>query len=304
MSSRISTVITLPHHLALRPDGSFDADIYTDAVVRAEGLGYDHTMTPDHVFVPEYWAKVVGDAWVDPFTLLSYVAARTSRIGLLLSCLVVPYRQPFATAEMVATLDQLSQGRFQLGIVPGYLKEEFETFGLPLEDRNEMTNEFMRIMIELWASDSASYQGKYYQCENVDVRPKCVHRPHVPIWVGGSSKQAMRRVAEFGDVWHPLGGPVIDEAYTSAHTRELAGKPLPTSGTTPDKLRNGIEFIRQLADEAGRDISHLHDRVRGQPARRQPGSLRRAPRALRYRGPPEALTALRSRPVRAQRLRG
>ena len=102
------------------------------------------------MFVPEYWSKVITDHWLEPFALLSYLAARTLQIELVISCLVVPYRQPFITAKSVVTLDQLSGGRMALGIVPGYLKEEFEAFRLPIDERNAMTNEFVHIMIELW----------------------------------------------------------------------------------------------------------------------------------------------------------
>jgi len=249
--------ISVRQDIAMRADGVFDAEGYAEVVMEAEQLGYDHVFAPDHVFVPPYMAKIIGDTWLEPFTLLTYLAAKTSRIELVIACLVVPYRQPFATAEAVATLDQLSGGRFGFGVVPGYLKEEFETFGLPLEERGAMTNEFVRIMIEVWSSDAASYEGKYYTCDGINVKPKCVRRPHVPIWIGGSSKQALQRVVEFGDVWHPLGFTVIDEKYKAANAGELAGKALPTSGTTPQRLRHGLEYVKQQADEGGRDLSSL-----------------------------------------------
>ena len=102
---------------------------------------------------------MITDVWLEPFALLSYLAAVTSRIELVIACLVVPYRQPFVTAKSVATLDQLSGGRATLGIVPGYLKEEFEAFALPLEERNAMTNEFVRIMIELWTGTTRHSTG-------------------------------------------------------------------------------------------------------------------------------------------------
>jgi probable F420-dependent oxidoreductase len=208
------------------------------------------------VFVPPYWADLIGDNFFDPFTLFSYLAARTSRIGLVYACLVVPYRQPFTTAKTVAAVDQLSRGRFSLGVVPGYLKEEFKTFGLPRDKRNEMTNEFVRIMIELWTSDSATYRGNYYTCENINVKPKCVRHPHVPIWVGGSSRNAMKRVAEFGDVWHPLGFQPVNDAYFSAHEQEFTDS-MQTGGTTPDLLRRGLDHIRGLAEKTSRDMTDL-----------------------------------------------
>lgn len=249
--------VSIRQDIAMDAGGVFDAGRFAQVVAKAEQLGYDYVFVPDHVFVPPYMARLIGDTWLEPFTLLTYLAARTSRIELVLGCLVVPYRQPFATAEAVSTLDQLSGGRFALGVVPGYLREEFETFRLPLEERGEMTNEFVRIMIEVWTSEFATFDGKYYSCEGINVKPKCVRRPHVPIWIGGSSKQALRRVAEFGNVWHPLGPTVVDDNYKAAYADELSGKALPTSGTTPQKLRRDLEYVKLLAHKAGRDLSAL-----------------------------------------------
>jgi probable F420-dependent oxidoreductase len=249
--------ISIRQDLAMSADGVFDAARYAAVIAEAEQLGYHHVFFADHVFVPPWMAKVVGDTYLEPFTLLSYLAAKTSSIELVISCLVVPYRQPFTTAEAVSTLDQLSGGRCALGVVPGYLNEEFETFNLDIEKRGEMTNEFVKIMIEVWTNDAATYEGKYYSCDAINVKPKCVRKPHVPIWVGGSSKMALRRVAEFGDVWHPLGFTVMDDKYRAAHADELAGKKMQTSGTTPDRLREDLSYLHRLADEAGRDLSGL-----------------------------------------------
>jgi alkanesulfonate monooxygenase SsuD/methylene tetrahydromethanopterin reductase-like flavin-dependent oxidoreductase (luciferase family) len=157
---------------------------------------------------------------------------------------------------MAAAVDQLSLGRFSLGIVPGYLKEEFQTFRLPRAERNDMTNEFVRIMIALWTSDNVSFQGHYYSCDDIEIKPRCVQTPHVPLWIGGSSRNAMRRVAEFGDVWHPLAFQPVDDAYFAAHKEDFTDS-MQTGGTTPALLRDGLEYIRELAASAGRDISSL-----------------------------------------------
>jgi alkanesulfonate monooxygenase SsuD/methylene tetrahydromethanopterin reductase-like flavin-dependent oxidoreductase (luciferase family) len=141
--------------------------------------------------------------------------------------------------------------------VPGYLKEEFEAFALPPKQRNAMTNEFVRIMIELWTTTPASFDGAYYSFEGVELKPPTIRRPHVPIWVGGSSPGALKRVAEFGDVWTPLGFTVVNESYLASHEEELAGKSLPTSGTTPEQLAAGIARAKELAADAGRDLSTL-----------------------------------------------
>jgi probable F420-dependent oxidoreductase len=249
--------VSVRQDLAMDGDGTFDAHRWSGVFATADRLGYQQAFVADHVFVPPYMRRVIGDVWLDPFTLLAYLAARTTAMELVISCLVVPYRQPFATAEAIATIDQLSGGRCAMGVVPGYVREEFETFNLPHGQRGVMTNEFVRIMREVWTSDAASYEGRYYSFDSIDVIPKCVRRPHVPIWVGGSSRAAIRRVAEFGDVWHPMGFTVFSEEHKVRHGDELAGKALPTSGTTPQQLRDGIEEIRRLAGEADRDLGDL-----------------------------------------------
>jgi probable F420-dependent oxidoreductase len=242
--------VSIDQELAMDADGDFDAERYAAVIVEAERLGFDHVFAPDHVFVPPYLAKIIKDTWIDPFTLLSYLAGKTSRIELVLACLVVPYRQPFTTAKAVATIDQLSGGRFALGVVPGYLDEEFEAFNLPLSERGTMTNEFIRIMIEAWTSDAATFEGRYYRCHGINMKPKCARSPHVPIWVGGSSKAAIQRVVAFGDVWHPIGFTVIDGVFPP-------GKMVPSSGTTPQRLRQDLEYATRLADRAGRDLGSL-----------------------------------------------
>jgi alkanesulfonate monooxygenase SsuD/methylene tetrahydromethanopterin reductase-like flavin-dependent oxidoreductase (luciferase family) len=162
MKTAFTFAASLRQDVFMGEDGRFDVAGVTEVTVGAEALGYTHVVVPDHIFVPKYWAKVISDLWLDPLVLLSYLAARTSRIGLVIGCLVVPYRQPFGVAKAVASLDQVSKGRMALGITPGYLKEEFDTFALSIEERGRMTNEFTRIMIELWTAKNASHKGKYY----------------------------------------------------------------------------------------------------------------------------------------------
>jgi probable F420-dependent oxidoreductase len=254
---RVTFGVNIRQAIAVDSSGVFDARGYMDVVRHAESLGYDHVFVADHVFVPPYWSRRIGEYFLDPFTLLSYLAAGTTNIELVISCLVVPYRQPIAVAKAIATLDQLSGGRCSLGVVPGYLKEEFEAFGLSLSERGAMTEEFIEIMLKLWADGAASHAGRFFRFEGVDLQPRCIRGDRVPIWVGGSSQQAIRRLVAFGDVWHPLGFTVVDDTYRVGHADELEGKSLPSSGTTPDLLRRGLASARELAEAGGRDMSNL-----------------------------------------------
>jgi probable F420-dependent oxidoreductase len=253
----LTFAVSLPQGEYLREDDTLDVESCMELAVAADELGYDHILAPDHIFVPEYWSEVIPDFWLEPFALLSFIAARTSQIELVLSVLVVPYRQPFGVAKSVASLDQLSNGRFALGITPGYLEEEFEAFGLPIKKRGAMTNEFTRIMIELMTQEVASYDGEFYQFDDFKFTPRPVQKPHVPIWVGGSSQAALRRVAEFGQVWHPLNFNAIDFAYERGYNEDVSKKRLPTGGTSAEQMKQDIATIRRMADENGRDLSDL-----------------------------------------------
>jgi probable F420-dependent oxidoreductase len=221
-------------------------------VQRAEAIGYDSILTDDHIFRPDYWKRPGGDIEWEPFTILSYLAAKTSRIRLLLGCLVVPYRQPLAVAKAVASLDVLSDGRFILGAVPGYLPEEFSAFNLPLDERGAMTDEFLGVMKALWTQENASFSGRWYSFNNISMHPKPVQKPHPPIWSGGSSLRAVRRAIEYGDAWFPLAFPVVTEEYKNQYQKIIKGFPIPTGATAPADIRKGIAYGREHAKRLGK----------------------------------------------------
>ena len=120
--------------------------------------------------------------------------------------MIVPHRNPVLAAKMLATLDMLSQGRIILGVGAGWMREEFEALGLPpFEERGDVTDEYIRVFKELWTSDDPSFDGKYCSFSNITFQPKPVQKPHIPIWVGGESPRALRRAAELGNGWSPIG---------------------------------------------------------------------------------------------------
>ena len=107
---------------------------------------------------------------------------------------------------MLATLDVLSNGRVTLGVGVGWMEEEFQALAAPpFADRGAVTNEYLQIYKELWTSETPSFEGKYYRFSELDFLPKPVQKPHIPIWVGGQSRRALRRAATLGNGWHPVG---------------------------------------------------------------------------------------------------
>ena len=185
---------------------------------RAEELEFDLVLAPDHLVVPkdigsiypyteggEFPGGVTGEA-IDQLTTLAFMAGQTSRIRLGTSVMIVPHRNPVLAAKMLATLDMLSQGRIILGVGAGWMREEFEALGLPpFEERGDVTDEYIRVFKELWTSDDPSFDGKYCSFSNITFQPKPVQKPHIPIWVGGESPRALRRAAELGNGWSPIG---------------------------------------------------------------------------------------------------
>jgi probable F420-dependent oxidoreductase len=170
----------------------------------AEDLRYDSLWVSDHVVIPASH-KVFGDTFHDPLAILAYIAAKTDKIELGTSVMILPYRNPIVLAKMVSTLDTLSRGRVILGVGSGWLEEEFQALGVSFKERGKMTDEYIEILKELWTSDDPKYSGEYLEFSDIKFLPKPERKPHPPIWVGGDSAGAMKRAARYGDGWHPVG---------------------------------------------------------------------------------------------------
>lgn len=238
--------------------GAFYNPFYAqaDEMVRfaqhAEALGFDSVMADDHVFPPKHWESNGRETEWDAHTILTYIAAKTSRIRLVYGCLVVPFRQPFTMAKAIASLDVLSQGRVTLGVAPGHLKREFAAFNIPMEERGQIMDEYLEIMKGLWSSDDFSYSGKRYSARRLNLKPKPVQKPHPPIWVGGSSMRAVRRAVEFGNAWFPLHFAAIPEAAPGKAPHEKSSY---NDDATPDHIREGIAYARKLSKESGKPFT-------------------------------------------------
>src|SRR6185312_2157065 len=182
-------------------------EIIRRTAVRAEQLGYDSVWVSDHVVVPRANIPNFGETIFDPLITLGVVAGATARVQLGTTVLIVPYRNAVVTAKMVSSLDALSGGRVVLGIGAGWVAAESAMLGVPFAERGAMTDEYLQAMQELWTSPAPSFAGKYTQFSELHFEPKPVQKPHPPIWVGGHSKAALRRTAQFGAAWHPINRP-------------------------------------------------------------------------------------------------
>ncbi|MGE3538164.1 MAG: LLM class F420-dependent oxidoreductase [Candidatus Tectimicrobiota bacterium] len=218
-------------------------------VQRAEALGFDAVMIADHIVFPsaihsKYPYTVSGafpghgDA-LEQLTLMTYVAAKTSRLRLVTSVMILPYRNPVLTAKILATIDVLSHGRVTVGVGVGWLQEEFQALAAPdFARRGAVSNEYIQLFKTLWTQDPATFHGTFYQCEALRCLPHPVQKPHPPIWIGGHSKAALRRAAQHGDGWHPVGAN-------------------PAVPLLPHEMEVALGDLKRLTEAAGRDPESL-----------------------------------------------
>jgi probable F420-dependent oxidoreductase len=192
----------------------------------AEDLGFDSVWIPDHIVVPRAVEERYGPVYYDAIAVLAYLAGITSRVRLGTTVLVVPYRHPVVLAKQVASIDQLSHGRVILGIGVGWAEAEFALLQLAFAERGPRTDEALHLMHALWTQDAPRFEGTYYTVSDLRFQPKPMQQP-MPIWVGGNSRAALRRTAEFATGWHPIDTP-------------------------PDRLQHDLQTLHALCHSKGR----------------------------------------------------
>jgi probable F420-dependent oxidoreductase len=218
-----------------------------------EEAGFESMWTVEHTVVPGGYGSTypyaVGGKMAggndaiplpDPLIWMAYIAAATKRIKLGTGIMILPQHNPVVVAKQVATLDHMSKGRVLLGIGVGWLKEEFDALGVPFEDRGRRTDEYMRVLRELWSSDRPTFSGEFMRFKDAYCRPQPVNGT-VPLIVGGHSAAAARRAGRLGDGFFPARGApkeLFDMARAAA--RE--------AGRDPDKLEITVSLPEKLED--------------------------------------------------------
>jgi probable F420-dependent oxidoreductase len=210
----------------------------------AEEVGFHSIWAVEHAVVPLEYASTYpyddggrlfkGASQLDisdPLIWLAFAAAVTTKIRLATGILILPQRNPLIAAKEIASLDRLSNGRIDLGIGVGWLREEFDALGVPFEKRGARTDEYLRAIRVLWSETEAEYHGEFVDFAPVYCQPKPT-QSSIPILVGGHSDRAARRAGELGDVFFPAERPV--ETLVSLHSA-----------------------AKQYAEDAGRDPSSI-----------------------------------------------
>jgi probable F420-dependent oxidoreductase len=176
-------------------------DAIRRAAEQAEQLGFADVWTSEHIILPNGAPYPPSPSFYDPVLALTWAAAYTSRVGLGTSVLVLPMRHPLPLAKELATLQNLSKGRFILGAGVGWLEAEFEALGVPFHERGRRMDEGIAMMRAVWSDDPVSFEAKYIPAIIDEMRMQPKPEKPIPIWIGGTSEPALKRAARH-EGWH------------------------------------------------------------------------------------------------------
>jgi len=221
----------------------------------AEELGYDSLWVSDHLVVPK-GHKGFGNIFYDPIVTLSYLASLTNKIKLGTSVIVLPYRNPLVVAKEISTLDVLSGGRVIMGIGVGWLKAEFNALGVKYEERGQLTDEYLKVIKELYTSESPEFRGEHFNFSDIYFYPKPLQKPYPPVWIGGSSTNSIKRAVNYGIGWHAVGS-IPNEIKEKSDV-------LNSFLTEKNKCKNDfVVSVRKNLQIINREISDERELLRG-----------------------------------------
>jgi probable F420-dependent oxidoreductase len=188
--------------------------------------------------------------WLDPLGTLMFVAARTERLKLGTTVLILGYRPPVLTAKWMATLDVLTEGRAILGVGVGWMEEEFDVLGMPYDHRGARADEQLEVFQTLFADELPSYDGEYYRFPEVGFSPKPPNG-RIPVWVGGHSPAAFRRTARFGDAFHAA----FESAEKVSAEWAQVGQACEDQGRDPAEVRLSVRLYLDPAAAMKSEVS-------------------------------------------------
>jgi probable F420-dependent oxidoreductase len=225
----------------------------------ASDLGYAHLAAYDHVLGGD--TAVLGDlggpytiddTFREPLTMFAYLAACTD-LAFATSILIGPQRQTALLAKQAAEVDLLCGGKFRLGLGIGWNKLEYDALGVPFEARAAILEEQVAVLRALWTTPSVTTEGRFHRIRAAGIAPLPVQRP-IPIWIGGHSPAALRRIGRVADGWFPMVRPGggLDEALGHIHEGAAeAGRDL-TGFEFEGRLEYAVRDLEKMAEHARR----------------------------------------------------
>ena len=211
-----------------------DARALVEYGVKREELGYDSLWVWDHILLgvdPNF-------PIVDSLTLLTAIAARTTRIKLSTGILVLPLRNPVLLAKQLSTMDQLSNGRLLMAMAVGWYKREFDAAGIPFEQRGRIMDDNLEILKRFWMEDKVDGEWTNHKVSAGVMYPKPVQKPRPPLLIGGYVDKVLKRAAEKGDGWLTYFYKPESFAISWEKLRNFAAE----AGKNPDELMNGAQL--------------------------------------------------------------
>ncbi|OBF92005.1 LLM class F420-dependent oxidoreductase [Mycobacterium sp. 852002-51152_SCH6134967] len=231
-------VFNLPHMLRLKAmmqpwEASVTGADQTRMAKCADEWGYDMIAVPEHFAIPNDHVELSGPHYLQSTVAQAYLAGATQRI-MLNSCItVLPLQHPIVLAKSLATADWMSSGRMMVTFGVGWLGREFDLLGVPFRERGRIADEYLAAIVELWTSDSPSFDGTYVSFDDIAFEPKPIQKPHLPIWIGGDADAALRRAAKYASGWWSFLTP-------------------------PDKIAERLDFIKSQPGYDGRRFDVVH----------------------------------------------
>lgn len=229
-----------------------------------EEIGYDELAVFDHVVMgfptegraaPRYPSTMPV---LEALVLLGFAAAVTSRVSLSTEVLVLPQRQPVLVAKQVSTIDTLSAGRMRLGVGVGWQECEFDVLQMGWSDRGTRMDEAIEAMRAYWRDEQVDLAGPFYPADAIGMHPKPPQGGALPIWVGGLSEPAFRRVARLGDGW--MGSALGSDEQTLAAVAKIRAY-AEQYGRDPASIGMQAMLAPPPTDSQGKTFYAEHDRV-------------------------------------------
>ncbi len=223
--------------------GLLSPKYWIDVAVAADEAGFHSLWIPDHLVFPtdmsgspfpgnDHPPVPPNTKLYDAFNYLSFLAAKTEQIRLGTNVYLLGLRHPFVAARAIQTLDILSNGRADVGVGAGWLRQEWGAAGFDPKTRGKRLDEALTICKQLWTEQTIAFDGEFYQFEEVMFEPKPVQQPHPPIHIGGESEAALKRVIRHGNGW-----------FGVSHT--------------PESAQPVVEKLRAMASDAGRNPDEI-----------------------------------------------